>query len=390
MLHKTIFIALTMLFLVLSVVLSPDVALQASLSGITIWWNLVFPGLLPFFILYELVLAFGLLHGINAMLAPFVTRLLQLPRAAGIPLLMSMSCGFPTGVEPTIKLLEDGQLTKAQAQRLLAYIHLPNPIFIIVIIGAGVFQLPFYGYIILASVWLAALLLMLAHTRLSSRHDKTALKPSSSHMESYFASAMQFGRELDGRTFGQVLGDSVYGSVQKLFIVGGFIIFASVLAAFIHPVFNAVMPQLPFLEQMLLEQHVGSFAIAEWASQQTNTVVALALIAACLGFTGISGILQVTYYTFRHRDIKLLPFVGYRLIHAALSFVLLIMLWKPLSWIIAKLTGAPEQTVFVQPPPQVSMLHWQSLWPASILLCLITGLLILTAHLLWRSYSHKV
>lgn len=388
--HKTIFIALMMLFLVLSVVLSPDVALQASLSGITIWWKLVFPGLLPFFILYELMLAFGLLHGFNSLFAPLVTRLLKLPRAAGIPLLMSMSSGFPTGVEPTMKLLEDGHLTKSQAQRLLAYIHLPNPIFIIVIIGAGVFQLPFYGYIILASVWLAALLLMILHARLVSQHEPTLSKRISPALEPYFARAMQFGRELDGRTFGKVLGDSVYDSVQKLFTVGGFIIFASVISAFAHPFFNALLPQLPFIEQMLLEQHIGSFAIADWATDQSNIVIALALIAACLSFTGISGILQVSYYTYHQRGIKLLPFIGYRATHACLSFTLLIMLWKPLTWLITKLTGSPEQTVFVQPAAQGTMFQWQSLWQPSLLLCTATAFLIISIHFLWRRTERNI
>src|SRR5690606_13181050 len=114
-------------------------------------------------ILYEFMLAFGLIHGLNALLSPFITRALKLPPAAGIPLLMSLSSGFPTGVEPTVNLYKENQLTSSQTLRLISYMHLPNPIFIVVILGSGVFHMPQYGYIILLSIWLAALLVMLIH-----------------------------------------------------------------------------------------------------------------------------------------------------------------------------------------------------------------------------------
>lgn len=384
--HKTILIAVTMLFLVLSVVLSPDVALQASLSGITIWWDLVFPGLLPFFILYEFMLAFGLIHGFNALLAPFITRFLKLPPDAGIPLLMSMSSGFPTGVEPAIKLLQDGRLSLQQTQRLLAYSHLPNPVFIIIIIGAGLFHLQHYGYIILLAIWLAAFAIMLVHAQLNS-HDSATGKFQATNRP-YFIEAMRLGQQLDGRSFGRVLGDSVYSSVQKLFIVGGFIIFASVIAAFIHPLINKLLPGLPFVEQALLEQHIGSIAIANWAIEQHHIIAALALIAACLSFTGVSGMLQVSYYSYSH-GIRLAPFLRYRIVHAAASFVVLLIIWKPLSWIFGQLLGMPEETAFVQRTAHALADDQQlNLWLPSILLCSSAALLIALTHL-WYMRRHK-
>lgn len=376
--HKTILIAAAMLFLVLSVVLSPDLALQASLSGISIWWNLVFPGLLPFFILYEFMLAFGLIHGFNSLLAPFITRLLKLPPSAGVPMLMSVGSGFPTGVEPTVKLLQEKQLTTRQAQRLLSYIHMPNPIFIIVILGSGVFHSAHYGYIILLSIWLAAAVLMIVHTKWSMRAEPR--QPFSATNKPYFIEAMQLGQKLDGRSFGRVLGDSVYSSVQKLFIVGGFIIFASVISAFIDPVLSLIVPGLPFVEQALLEQHIGSFAIANWAAEQHSIMLVLALIAACLSFSGISGILQVSYHC-HNIGISLLTFVRYRIVHAICSFITVLLLWRPLSLLFGRLPGMPEETVFVQRAEQVHGFQQLNVWLPSALLCLLIATLIAVLHL---------
>lgn len=383
--HKTIFIAATMLFLVLAVVLSPDIALQASLSGISLWWNLVFPGLLPFLILYEFMLAFGLIHGFNALLSPFMRRVLKLPPAAGLPLLMSFSSGFPTGVEPTVKLLQNNELTTSQTQRLISYIHLPNPVFIVVILGSGVFHMPQYGYMILLSIWLAALLLMLIHASWTSRNS--SLQAPSAANKTYFVEAMQLGQQLDGRSFGKVLGDSVYSSVQKLFVIGGFIIFASVIAAFIDPLLSRLLPSFPFIEQVLLEQHIGSFAIANWSTGQQSIIPSLALIAACLSFTGISGILQVSYYC-TSVGISMLAFLRYRILHATASFLVLFLLWQPLNYMLGKLLGTSQATFFTPDPSSAITNPWLGLWLPSLFICLMLILLTAITHL-WHKAHHR-
>jgi len=105
-LYKTITISILSLFIVISIVLSPDIALKASLQGLSIWWHLVFPGLLPFLILYEMMTAFGLLHGINTLLSPLIKRSLKLPAEASMPLIISFFTGFPVGAEATANLLQ--------------------------------------------------------------------------------------------------------------------------------------------------------------------------------------------------------------------------------------------------------------------------------------------
>jgi len=392
-LYKTFFIAGLLLTIVLSVVLSPDIALQASLSGLTIWWKLVFPGLLPFLILYEIILAFGLVHAIQATLSPFTTKLLKMPHSASLPLIMSLLSGFPTGVEPTLKLLQDKQINEQQAQRLLGYMHFPNPIFVTVIIGAGFFHTPIIGLIIISTIWISAFILMIVHSYFATRTSNVQTTSyNDNHARINFIASMELGRKLDGRGLGKVLGDSVYASVQKLFIIGGFIIFSSVIAAFATSLLNIFTLQMPFLSQAILELHIGSYAISAWTMSQSSIVLGCALLVACLTFSGISGILQVSFYT-SGKALHMAPFIKYRALHAIVGFFMTYILWKPLSWLFSKWLHIEYQSVFSTSARGYVSASYQAqqlpfIWKESLAICSIF-IVILAIITLWQKLHWK-
>ncbi|HIW34718.1 MAG TPA: hypothetical protein IAA29_18235 [Candidatus Paenibacillus intestinavium] len=388
--HKTFIIAGLLLTIVLSVVLSPHIALQASLGGLNIWWKLVFPGLLPFLILYEIILAFGLIHGIQAVLSPFTSKLLKMPRVASLPFIMSLLSGFPAGVEPTMKLLQDNQLTKQQAQRLLGYMHFPNPIFVTVIIGAGFFHAPIIGLIIISTIWISAFILMTVHSYLATRKSKAHSDNNNYHPQVNFAASMELGRKLDGRGLGKVLGDSVAVSVQKLFMIGGFIIFASVIAAFATSLLDVIRIELPFLSQAILEIHIGSYAISSWTMSQQSVLLGCALLVACLAFSGLSGILQVSFYT-AGQALQMFPFIKYRFIHAIFGFFMTYILWKPLSWVFSKWLRIEYETVFFTSTESFIPATYQArqlpfIWKESLAICSLFIVFIIVITLCRKLY----
>lgn len=377
--YKTSVFAFVILSIVLSVVFSPDTALQASLSGVTIWWKLVFPGLLPFFVIYEMMLSFGLVHGIQSLIGPFISRITKLPKNASLPFFMSLLGGSPIGIEPTVKLLQNKKITSKQAERLLSYSHLPNPIFVVVIIGAGFLSMPIVGFIIITTIWLTTFLLMSIHSAMisskssSHSHDVHEYRSEQNYR---FPEAIELGRTLDGRNLGQVLGESVSSSVQKLFAVGGFIIFFSVISTFASKALHFLFPQLPFLSSVLLEQHIGSYAITTWIMDHNSLIFGAACIATCLSFSGLSGILQLSYFI-NGSNIRLLPIIYYRIIHAIVSFFMIYILWKPLGFIFSKWLPA-DQSVFYDPLQYITPSTYQvsqlpNIWLESVMLtaCLL-------------------
>ena len=70
--HPASLAALACLLLAALLSLHPTGALGASLRGLTIWWDVLFPALFPFFVMAELMLGFGIVHFFGALLDPLM------------------------------------------------------------------------------------------------------------------------------------------------------------------------------------------------------------------------------------------------------------------------------------------------------------------------------
>lgn len=91
---------------VISVILFPDKAFQSSLEGLTIWWKLVFPALMPFLIMTELLIGFGVIQGTGVLLEPLMRVIFRLPGVSGWALASGFVVGFPAGARITASLRE--------------------------------------------------------------------------------------------------------------------------------------------------------------------------------------------------------------------------------------------------------------------------------------------
>ena len=187
----------------------------------------MFPGLLPFLTLLELMLAFGAVHALGALLHPLMAKLFRLPGEAGIALALGWTGGFPCGAEAAAALRKSSAITVPQGKRLLALSHMPSPIFMLLVVGSGFLHRPELGAAIAVVVWLAALLPALIAARFAKREPVGATAGSSSGLMRRAAAAMREARARDGRTFGKLLGDAVTVSVYKLMAIGGFMMFAA-------------------------------------------------------------------------------------------------------------------------------------------------------------------
>lgn len=348
---KTILLAFVSVFLVGAIILQPDTSFQASLQGLTIWWNMVFPGLLPFLVLYEIMLAFGLVHALGAMLQPAVQRLFKLPGEAALALVIGWFGGSPAGPEAAASLRKRSIVTRSEGQRLLAFSHMPNPLFMLVIVGAGFLRKPLAGIMIAVAVWLSALWLLTISSLFhrSRPDDKKTASAAASRAEltgrkswlQHAIATLGEARKQDGRSFGKVLGDAVALSVQKLLAIGGFIIFSAVIAKLSEPLLAPLLNRsgLAFIGPALFESHLGAYAAALWEAPGSGSILNAAAIAGVLAWSGLSGILQAGY-SMAGTDLRLLPFIGLRLVHAMHAFLFMLLLWKPLSQLIARI--APD------------------------------------------------
>ena len=105
---KVYLVAFAAMFMAISTILFPEVAFQASLSGLNVWFQVVFPALLPFFIMCELLMGLGVVNFIGVLLEPLMRPIFNVPGAGGFAMAMGLTSGYPMGSKITARLRRDG------------------------------------------------------------------------------------------------------------------------------------------------------------------------------------------------------------------------------------------------------------------------------------------
>ncbi len=151
---KTIFLSVSVTVLAVSLILFPQESFEASIRGLNMWWKIVFPALLPFFIVSEMLIGFGVVTFIGVLLEPLMRPLFKVPGVGGFVLAMGMASGFPAGAKLTARLRQEGQVTQIEAERLVSFTNSSNPIFIFGAVSVGFFQNPKLGVVFALSHYL--------------------------------------------------------------------------------------------------------------------------------------------------------------------------------------------------------------------------------------------
>ena len=73
------FMAFIAIFITIAMVQYPKDAFDSAIMGLNLWWNVVFPSLLPFFILSEILMGLGVVHFIGILLEPLMRPIFNVP-----------------------------------------------------------------------------------------------------------------------------------------------------------------------------------------------------------------------------------------------------------------------------------------------------------------------
>mgnify|MGYP001252653435 CR=1 FL=1 len=337
---KTIILAFLIIGLTTIIILFPEDTLQASLRGLHTWWEIVFPSLLPFFIMAELLISFGVVQFIGILFEPIMRPLFNVPGAGSFAWILGMVSGFPSGAKITVMLRENNEVSKYEAERLLSFSNAASPLFIFGAIAVGFFHHVKLGIILALSHYVSNVIIGLAmrhHGRQKEDHSveirETGLRSFRfKHNIRRAFQNMHRTRIKETRPFGKLLGDAVIVSVQTLLMVGGFIILFSVLTALLDKVyfFQAIYVLLaPLLKlfyipvEALTAVITGLFEITTGAEalSQTEGVALfwqLSFVSFILGFNGLSIHAQVASLI-AHTDIRYFPYFFARIFHGFIA-----------------------------------------------------------------------
>ena len=99
----------------------------------------VFPAMFPFMVVSSLLLSMGLGELVSPVLARPMERLFRVPGAGGTALLLGLIGGYPIGAQTAADLYRRHLVSREEAERLLAFCNNSNPVFLVSVLGAGVF-----------------------------------------------------------------------------------------------------------------------------------------------------------------------------------------------------------------------------------------------------------
>ncbi|WP_419871828.1 sporulation integral membrane protein YlbJ [Candidatus Pristimantibacillus sp. PTI5] len=347
--HPLSITALCALIIALLMTVFPTETLSSSLRGLSIWWQVLFPALFPFFVISELVLGFGIVHFFGKLLDPLMRPLFRLPGIGGFVVTMGYISGYPVGARLTAQLWEQRLVNRAEGERLVAFTTTSDPIFLIGAVSVGFFHNVALAPVLAAAHYGGGLLigfLMRFHDRHAAPSSAKKIVDVANGLRKRKPSriaealkAMHEARLLDGRGLGRLLQDSVQSALRLMIVVGGLVVFFSVVMEMLtHAgIVEAMAEALRYLFTLiglpapladagifgLFEVTLGSRAAG---AAGTGLMHQAAIAAWVLSWGGLSVHAQIASLLSR-TDLRYRPLFFARLLHGFIAMALVYIFW---------------------------------------------------------------
>ena len=299
-------------------ILNPTEMIAAGREGLLMWFNQVLPTLLPFVVGANMLAALGFIHFVGALAAPVMAPLFKVPGAGAFALLTGFTSGYPMGAKAVAHLRETRQISKSEAQRLIAFSNNAGPLFVVGFVGAGLFGSARLGYMLLFSHVCAALFVGLVVRFLAE--DSPDADAGRGGLGLAFRRFNDF-RKNQYEGFGSALGFSIKNAMESMVLVGGFIIVFCVAIKALEVVgLFAVLYAIEGagLAAGLLEVANGAKMIAQGGPPNA---AALAATSGIISFGGLSVHGQTAHFI-RDTDIEFGPYLAAKVLQAFLSGVI--------------------------------------------------------------------
>ncbi len=355
----------------------PHEVIGASMRGILIWWDVLFPSLFPFLVLAELMLGFGIVHFFGSLLDPLMRPLFRVPGIGGFVMTMGFASGYPMTAKLTAKLWEDKLINREEGERLVSFATTSDPIFLIGAVSVGFFHDARLALVLGAAHYGTAILLgLLMRFHSGGRMSPPAPVQGKGRLWVRSFRAMHEARLMDGRPFGIMLQQAIRAAIQLIFVIGGLVVFASTILEvltiaqvlrFIQDTFSSLLGLAGVPRELSQSLVDGSFEVTLGAKAAGGASASIPLVykAACgafiLAWAGLSVHAQII--SLLHKtDLRYGPFLLARLAHGLLSFAAVLLLW---NWLkpepapaLARLAG-PGSIRWLEPGPWPGLV-WQT------------------------------
>lgn len=327
----------------LTLIIFPEEAFAASLEGLRLWSQVVLPALLPFFIMTELLMGFGVVHFIGTLLEPIMQPLFKIPGVGAFAVAIGLASGYPIGAKITDQLRRKELCSQIEAERLISFANTADPLFIAGAVAVGMFNMPEVSVVLLLAHYLSAVIVGF-FMRFHKNDDSQITKPTNNSSQSLVSrakTALVDARVSDGRPFGNLLSDAIIDTCKSLFFVGGCIVMFAVLSRLFEIsgitalVTNLFVSLLAFtnISKDIINAVISGFFEIDIGAQAISIATAplsqkMMAVSAIIGWSGLSVHAQVAAMI-HGTDIRIKPYITARVFHAIFAGVLTVILLKP-------------------------------------------------------------
>jgi len=339
-LFNKIVLCLTIVIFTISVIMYPKESYNAAFDGLSTWFNIVCPSLLPFFIGSELLINMGIVGFIGELLEPVMRPLFNVPGSGSFPFIMSITSGYPVGSKVVAAIYNNKLCNKSEAQRLLSFCSTSGPLFMIGAVATGIFNISGCGIIIALSHYLGALTVGIIF-RFYRYKERTPTVPEAGSIKRAFKNLTE-ALNKENRPLGLLLSDAVKNSINTLLLVGGLIVLFSViirlmvLSGFIN-IFSYTLGILLFplgidpdiltpFASGIFEITIGSKLIAASQSVLNQKILAVCAIISWSGFSIHAQVASMISST----DLKMSVYMLCKALHSVFSCIyayIIISIW---------------------------------------------------------------
>lgn len=318
------------------IIIYPGEAFSAALDGLMLWLNVVCPALLPFFICVEILIGLGIVSLFGSTFKPLMGPVFNVPGEGSFGFFMSISSGYPVGAKITAKLCQEKLCTLTEGQRLLNLCSTSGPLFIIGAVATGIMNNPALGFFLAVSHYLSAV--TIGFFMRYYKNEKTSKK--SIRISSPIADMLNY-RNKDGRPVGMLLGDAVKSGVNLILMIGGFIIFFSVITnmlkisgflRWLSLILSRIIPFDFITPEIISSLFIGFMEVTngarECASLQVPLIYKTVLVSFMIGFGGLSVNAQVISII-SETNLKINVYLFFKLVQgvAAAVYSYILVVW---------------------------------------------------------------
>lgn len=204
------------IIILIILLLNPALCLKGAAAGINLWFNTVFPTLLPFIIISNIILN-------------VYSKGLKNPRLYII--FIGISCGCPMAAIAACQLYRNGSITKNEAEALIGICNNLSPAFIISYVFMTTLDFDRIPLKLIAATYIPVLLLLAIESVYFKGNVSNSGIPDASDKKSPI----------------DILDESIMNAFATITRLGGYIIIFNIIAAYAE-VFTK---QLPFLRCIL-------------------------------------------------------------------------------------------------------------------------------------------